>query len=175
VQIVGPGGFEYAGDERLLAGFGGKPHKLYRTNKVSTVWIRVFDDEFGELELAFEAQSLLRDTANDWPALSRHALGGGVGAMCVYGRGARIRARAAVGSRDGRTAAGERVGGVRQSGRGYDASAPRLRSFLPGGLLFVTEEVPVVVRLLRVSRWRVGVDVPVPLTEWKGSVSESQP
>jgi hypothetical protein len=60
-----------------------------------------------------------------------------------------------------------------QSGGGYGAPSPRLRSFLPGRMLFVAEEMPIIVRLLEVSMlaWQAMHS----RTEWKGSMSESQP
>jgi hypothetical protein len=39
VEVVGPRGFEYAGDERLLTSFGGEADELYRANKVPAFWI----------------------------------------------------------------------------------------------------------------------------------------
>ena len=86
VEVVGPRGFEYAGDERLLTSFGGEADELYRANKVPAFWIRFLDDEFGELELALQSQSLCRDTAYDRSAFSRHALDCGIGAVCLDAR-----------------------------------------------------------------------------------------
>lgn len=40
---------------------------------------------------------------------------------------------------------------LERGGGCYGASSPRLRSFLPGRLLFVTEEMPVIIRLYNVS------------------------
>jgi len=92
LKIVGARGFEYASDERFLSSFEVQPDKLYRPDKVLAFWIRLFDDELGQLKLAFQSQCLLRYPAHNRAAFPEAAdyCARGVCAMRVYRGSTRV-------------------------------------------------------------------------------------
>ena len=90
LEVVWAWGFEYAGNQLVFSMPCRQAHKFYRTDKVSALRIRLFDNQLGEVEFAFQSQSLLGHTAHDRTAIGSKGFGGGLCMVCLDCGGARL-------------------------------------------------------------------------------------